>query len=514
MCQPFGEKHGDGLGTSAEGNYQLLWAQGIFRPRGMTEQFGLDFIAENIGVPTTTLHYPTMRQFIREIKKGYQYIGIAFVSATMLKLIPMVEAIRYHAPSSKIILGGYGTAVDDVDLSQYGDYICREEGTAFIRRLLGEPEDGPMEQPRITQRQSLFSLPLLGKSGYLFAGLGCSGRCDFCATSAFFKGRAIRLLPDGRSILRAIEGLRQDHPTLVNFCIFDEDLLLKRSRGQEFLESIRASNLPALSLQIFASVKAISQFKATELVEMGVDKVWIGFEGKRADYAKMNGRSYGELFSDLNRHGISVMASMIIGFEYQTPEIIQQEFKELMALRPQMTQVLIYSPSYMSPLRERLKKEERLLPVKNEDRPTHDGFYLLFEHPHIGQEEMTRIHRDLCHREFQILGPSIFRVAEACLQGYVNLRDHPLPRVRAKAQMYGALAHSTMMLLPASKRYLNNGVNAWLDNFHCRAAMETGELKLGERALSRIAPAFIWATDFRQRHDLWQQPRFKRRTYW
>ena len=54
---------------------------------------------------------------------------------------------------------------------------------------------------------------------------------------------------------------------------------------------------------------------ASELVEMGIDWVWVGYEGQRAGYAQMNGPSYEELFNGLRAHGICVMASMIIGFD-------------------------------------------------------------------------------------------------------------------------------------------------------------------------------------------------------
>jgi hypothetical protein len=57
VCQPFGEKHGDGLGTHYAGSWQILWAQGIFRPTTTTTQWGIDFIAENLKTPVVTLWY-------------------------------------------------------------------------------------------------------------------------------------------------------------------------------------------------------------------------------------------------------------------------------------------------------------------------------------------------------------------------------------------------------------------------------------------------------------------------
>lgn len=513
VCQPFGVKHGDGFGTSFEGSHQLLWAQGVFRPRTTTTQWGIDFIAANLEIPTTTLHYPSMRRFVKEVRKGYDYIGIAFVSATYHKLLPMVAAIRKHAPRSKIILGGYGTALPDHKLTPYADHICRGEGVAFMRELLGESLDRPIRQPVIYQEQTLFSVPLGGKLGYVFAGLGCPNGCDFCATSHYFKRKQVRFLRDGRAILGAIESLRDVHPDMDEFWISDEDFLLNRRRGQGFLDAIRGSGLPPLSLSIFSSVKALSQFEPAELVEMGVDWVWVGFEGKRAGYAKMNGRPFRELLADLHGHGISVLTSMIIGFDYQTPEIIEEEFDELMSMRPSMCQFLIYGPAYGTPLHDRMAEEGRLDEAAFADHSKLDGFSLGFSHPHIGADEMVAIQRGLYREEFRRLGPGIFRVAEDWLVGASRLRGHPTPRIREKAELYRRRAHRALEVLPASKRYLNRSIHPWIDDLAAGIAAETGPMTRRERVLSRLAPLLLRYSAFKIDRNIGQQPRFSRRTY-
>jgi radical SAM superfamily enzyme YgiQ (UPF0313 family) len=512
VCQPFGPAHGDGFGVSYEGTHQIMWAQGVFRTRATTTQWGIDFIAENLEIPTTTLHYPTMKQFVAEIRKGYDYVGIAFVSSTLHKMIPMVQAVREHAPQTKIVLGGYGTALGE-EIAQYGDHICRGEGVAFMRQLLGERLDVPLRQPIITQTSTLFSLPVLEQTGYVFAGLGCPNGCDFCATSHYFGKQHLRLLPDGPSILGAIDRLREEFPDLDNVWINDEDFLLDESRGRGFLEAIRASGLPPLSISVFSSVKALSQYTAAQLVEMGIDWVWVGFEGRRAGFAKMQGRSYEDLFADFHRHGISVLASMIIGFDYQTPEVIREEYEQLLALRPSMCQFLIYGPAHGTPLRERLTAEGRIDPEVMADHTRHDGFTLGFQHPHIGRDEMSAIQRGLYREEFARLGPSVFRVVQDRLDGYVALRGHPAPRVRAKAERYGREAHRAMALIPASRRFVNPVVGAWLEQLRARIADATGPQTLGERAAALVVPAALRYTRFKLRHDIGQQPEFTRRTF-
>jgi hypothetical protein len=512
VCRPFGPEHGDGFGVSYEGTHQIMWAQGAFRTRATTTQWGIDFIAQNLSIPTTTLHYPTMEEFIDELRRGYDYVGIAFVSPTMHKMIPMVRAVRAYAPKTKIVLGGYGTALGDM-IAPYGDYICKGEGVEFMRKLLGERTDVPIRQPLITQQSTLFSLPLTGRTGYVFAGLGCPNGCDFCATSHYFNRKHVRLLPDGPAILGAIERLRDEYPGLASIWINDEDFLLDSERGHGFLEAIRASEMPPLSVSIFGSVKGLSQYTADELVEMGIDWVWVGFEGKRAGFEKMQGRSYRDLFADLHQHGISVLSSMIIGFDYQTPEIIREEYEELLSLRPSMCQFLIYGPAHGTPLHARLTAEGRIDPEVMDDHHMHDGFALGFRHPHISRDQMSAIQRGLYREEFARLGPSVFRVVEDKLAGYVALRGHAVPRVRAKAECYGKTAHSAMALIPASRKHVNAATSSWLEMLRQRIVAATGPLTVAERAASLIVPAAIRYTQFKLRHNIGQQPEFTRRTF-
>ncbi len=513
VCQPFGREHGDGFGTSYEGTHQIMWAQGIFRTRATTTQWGIDFIAHNIQAPTKTLHYPTMKRFIAELKKGYDYIGIAFVATTMHKLIPMVEAIRRHAPRSEIILGGYGTALPDEQIAQYGDHICRSEGVTFMRELLGENTDAPINQPYIKQQTKLFNMNLGGPVGYVFAGLGCPHGCDFCATSHFFKRKHIRFLRDGNAIMRAIKCLRARDPDMVDFWLNDEDLLLNKKRGKGFLEAIRKSDLPPLAISAFSSVKALSQYEPSELVEMGIDWVWVGYEGQRAGYAKMNGRSYEDLFADLRAHGICVMASMIIGFDYQTPEIIRQEYEDLLKLGPTMSQFLIYGPAHGTPLFKRMQEEGRLNAESFADSSQLDGFSLTFEHPHIGKEEMEALQKSLYREEFERLGPAIFRCADTYLEGAINLADHPAPRVRAKAKAYAEIARRAKMVVKASKRHVSADAAAWLDQLGERMDAHTRPLTASERLLSTLSPALLWYTGAKMRLGIGEQPEFTERSW-
>ena len=83
---------------------RFMKGQGLFTSEGHMHIVGAFIIAQNISVPATVLDHPTMENWLEEIKKGYDYIGIAFVSSTYHKRLQIAEAMRMYAPESKIIL--------------------------------------------------------------------------------------------------------------------------------------------------------------------------------------------------------------------------------------------------------------------------------------------------------------------------------------------------------------------------------------------------------------------------
>ena len=105
---------------------------------------------------------------------------------------------------------------------------------------------------------------------------------------------------------------------------------------------------------------------------MGIDGFWIGYEGTRSGYAKQQGRPVDEILTEFREHGITVLASMIVGFDYQTPEIVAEELDGLMKLKPALAQFLIYGPVPGTPFYERIIKEYLLQDVYK----TEQGFVL------------------------------------------------------------------------------------------------------------------------------------------
>ncbi len=517
VCRPLGPKYGDAPSVGYELLYrQVLRAQGIFSPRTVNIHFGLEYIAENLDTPVVVLQYPSRAELIKELRNGYDYVGVSFLMAVIHKMKETVALIREYAPESKIVLGGYGTVLKDEVLKPYGDFICREEGVAFFRRLLGEPAiPMPYKHPLIVSWLKVFGWKISG-TGKIFAGLGCPNGCDFCCTSHFFSRKHIRLLPAGRDIYAVVERYLDQDSSLV-FLILDEDFLLNKKRALEFRDCVMAGGRK-ISIFAFSSVKAISQYTVEEILEMGIDGFWIGYEGARSNYAKQQGRPIAEILTEFREHGITVLASMIVGFDYQNHEVVEEELAGLMKLKPALAQFLIYGPVPGTPFYERIIKENLLQDVYTSDQDLFyrraDGFRTMIKHPPLSPAEIEEIQRWCFDQDFQRLGPSIYRVLEARLLGYLKLKNSSNPVLRQKADYYATELRAAYPVFLAGRLLgPNAAVRRWIGGLERRIHTELGQPTAGEDCKSVLAVGAALWTALTLKLDWFQHPRLIRTTY-
>ncbi|HUP59636.1 MAG TPA: hypothetical protein VNA69_04370 [Thermoanaerobaculia bacterium] len=517
VCRPLGERYGDGPSVGYELLYgQVTRRQGLFSPRANHVQFGLEYIAENLRAPATVLHYPSRRELRRELAKGYDYVGIAFVLATFHRMKEIVALIRECSPHSKIILGGYGTVLSDAELAPYGDHICREEGVSFMQRLLGEPVTPiPHRHPLVISRLSIFGREA-SRTGMVFGGLGCPNGCDFCCTSHFFKRKHIRLLPTGRDIYAVIERYHEIEPEM-SIVILDEDFLLNRKRALELRDCVVAARKP-LSIFAFASVKAISQYTVTEILEMGIDGLWIGYEGTRSGYAKQAGRPVDELFRELREHGVSILASMIVGLPYQTDAVIDQELSGLLDLRPVLSQFLIYGPTPGTPFYEQILREGRLHEELTRDRELYyrncTGFSAMVDHPTMRPSEIEKAQARCFEEDLRRLGPSMFRSLATWLLGHTRLASSENPTLRRKAERFAFEIRRAYPVFLAGKLLAKGReIRRSIAELQKRIHEVLGPPTWAENIRSFAALAFAAWTGLKLRLGVFQHPRLIRHTF-
>lgn len=446
-------------------------------------------------------------------RKRPAFVGVSFLLALFHRMKEVVALVRKYAPAAQIVLGGYGTVLDDRTLRPHADFICREEGVGFFRALLGEPpRPMPYDHPLVTTNLRILSVPV-DHTGIIFAGLGCPHGCDFCCTSHFFKRHHIRLLPTGDDIFRVIERYLETDPKM-KLAILDEDFLVAKDRANRLRELVQVRGTP-LSIFAFATVKMLSRITPRELLETGIDGVWVGYEGQRSGFAKQQGRPVEELIPDLESHGITVLASMILGFDYQTPEIIRAELANLLALKPTFAQFLIYGPTPGTPFFERVMKEGRLHRELVEDPERYyracDGFTAMVRHPTLQPSEIEALQQECFETDFRTLGPSVLRSVEVWLQGWKRYHDSESPYLRAKAKRWAEEIRKAYPVFRVAKQQGPTPEAA--TRLQAEIEQLLGRPDLRQWCLSAIAPVAAAWTRFTLRFDYFQHPRLRRLEY-
>jgi hypothetical protein len=201
---------------------------------------------------------------------------------------------------------------------------------------------------------------------------------------------------------------------------------------------------------------------------------------------------------------------MIIGFPYQDENTIWQEFEQLMALEPGLTQCLIYFAFPGTPFHEQVIAENRYLErYKNApDLRRWDGFAMHFEHPRFERpEQVEALQRAIYQQDFERLGPSPLRLARVWLTGYENLKNDPNPLLRKRAERQRQDIRGILPVISATIAFgPSDVVRERAMRLRADIIRLTGEPDLKEKMMSTGAPALYLASRLGRALGLLQQP--------
>jgi radical SAM superfamily enzyme YgiQ (UPF0313 family) len=217
-----------------------------------------------------------------------------------------------------------------------------------------------------------------------------------------------------------------------SFFVLDENFLLHRQRALRLLELMQA-NGKSWALYVFSSARVISSYSIEQLVGLGIGWVWMGLEGENSKYRKLKGVDTHELVRTLQSNGVRVLGSTIIGLEDHTPENIGAVINYAVSHDTVFHQFMLYTPNPGTPLYEKHLQEGTLLP-ESEMPPadSHGQYRFNYRHPHIheGMEEQFLL--DAFRRDFDVNGPSLYRIIRTMLDGWKAHGHHPDRRIRTR----------------------------------------------------------------------------------
>ncbi len=434
---------------------QVTREQGIFSLRFNHGSHGLCFLAENIDMPTAVLDFPSFKRFKKELRKGYDYIGISFIIPNFIKAKKMAQTIRELSPASKIILGGHGVNIPNIKSMIDHDFICNGEGVYFLRKLFGEKVNKPIKQPLESSsfNRQIMGVPLPSRSGILITGLGCVNKCRFCATSHFFGGY-IPYLKTGREIFDVCCRY-EDEKNITYFGVLDENFLKTKDRALELLELIE-KNDRHFNFAIFSSAETLKAIGDLDiLVRLGVTFIWIGVESKKEIYTKNKDTDFYILFKELRKRGISVLASSILFIEEHDKNTIWEDVDFVTSLNPDYVQFSPLGPIPGTKLYDDYEKQGKV--IKNIPYESQHGQgKIWFHHDHFSRDESEDFLRLAFEIDYNRNGASMLRVIKTTLEGYLYCRNHPDERIRWRSKKYKKRLKLMRYFLTASAIFVQN----------------------------------------------------------
>ena len=455
--------------------YRLTRGQSIFTMQEHAHAWPLHLIAQNIDSPSVVLEWPTWDGLVEELSTGtWDYVCVSFMNRDIDKLGEMSRLVRELQPNAQIVIGGYGVIClpDDKEFDYAPDYdhICRIEGVAFMRELLGQRVHEPVE---CRLPQSGANLPWLqrrqrGSIGAVLASLGCTKRCPFCATSFYTRGRRDQVM-DEEGIFATMVNYWKSNPFTSSVNIYDENYLDYKERVSHLGRLIRQDpeyGLEHLNWFTFGSVSAVCKYSPEELLLSGLDTLWVGVESlfTRLKKAKRSGNGvWGEadvkhvtdatrVFQLLHEAGIKTIGSWIAGMEVQNTTNVARDIAYFVSLEPTFQQVSILTVEPEMPWAKRFKTT----PAEGSRYPW-ENYHLYgktFEPKNFTYAQLLGVVESVYRQLYDEHGPSVMRVLRTNVNGYRTCvdSDHELLRT-AKAAYFKRRIRAYSPLLKTAETF-------------------------------------------------------------
>jgi haloalkane dehalogenase len=376
------------------------------------------------------LEYPHREDYIEELKKDYDFVGITSFHNQVPIVLEMCRIARHVAPRTRIVLGGYGAVGIEATMSRNEvaalcDHLCHEEGIRYFRRLLGEDPEAPMTQSHLPKWG--YSVPWIdpdppGQSPVVVASVGCPRGCDFCGTTEMFSHQRVELLSP-EQVHAEMRRAWRENPNTLQMTILEEDSYLDIEYMRELGRLLREDEEFGLSHYNFyclSSNQSLSQWDMDDVMLTGCSTVFIGVESKFAPqegYHKRRGRDIADTFRDLHQRGIMTTGALMLGFDFQNPHNLEEDMAHFVSLHPTMQQIARVCPFPATPLWHQMREDGRIRPdTRWEEVSFYGGGGM--KPKHFTEAQVMGAIEEGYRRLYETWGASVARMIDVNLQGY------------------------------------------------------------------------------------------------
>ena len=308
---------------------------------------GLVLLANRVKrLPNTAVR--VVDEWIEDIPfdEHFDLVGITTLfSATFPRVAAISE--QFRARGIPVVLGGTHATCAPSEAASVADSVVIGEGEGLFEELIADLQSGSGVKPvykrngfldlsreeHIAPDYSCLDLPkylkvgLLSKSNIfpLQTSRGCPMGCGFCSVH-FTGGRRTRFRPV-ENVVKDILFLRNTYRAIY-FGLYDDNLVMDAVHFNDLMREIKKLDI-RFWCQISSTILR-DPAMIEGLAEAGCTSALVGVESinprslEEVSKTFNDVSAYRELFSTFRRYKVTALASMIFGFDHDSPEVFSE----------------------------------------------------------------------------------------------------------------------------------------------------------------------------------------------
>jgi radical SAM superfamily enzyme YgiQ (UPF0313 family) len=322
-------------------------------------------------------------------------------------------AAHWRSRGVPVVMGGIHATMRRAEALEHVDAVVTGEAEGIWPDVLEDVRQGALKTHYQGSQVEAASIPVarhdLLPGGYYFGSIqtarGCPLNCSFCSVTTF-SGRALRRRPTA-DIIEEFRQIRETHVFIV-----DDNLIGTRKDQIEGTKELFRAMIDAGLGKKWIAQATINMADDEELLELaakaGCAGIFVGFESTSAEglaeiHKKFNiqqGRNFPASVRRVQRHGIPVMGSFIIGLDVDRPGIGRQIAETAALYGLDFMNVMFLTPLPGTRLWDEMENEGRIVA---DDFPQDWQYYTLTfpvgRYKHLSRADSLR-EMDVCNATF------------------------------------------------------------------------------------------------------------------